>query len=744
MKRRTLFKAAAGTVLLMAGAGGALFLGVSPPTARERLGKAGAGALNGWVRVGPDGRVGVVVPRAEMGQGVNSALCLLVAEELDADWSQVHAEAAPVDKIYANGAVLLNILPVAMNDQGFMAHRLRAIGQTLGSAVGLQITGGSASVRDAWEPLRLAGACARAQLVAAAAQAWGVPAGEISVVRGVLSHASGKKGGFGDFAAAAAQIQPPAQVKLKAPQDWVFIGKGAPRIDLPAKVNGRAVFGIDVRPEGLLYAAIAQCPVLGGTLKGFKPPELPAGSKVQALGTRAVVAISSNTWKAQQLLNQTTIEWQGGHDKLNTQQLREQLIKVLDEQRGFAFRNDGDAAGQLAQGEVISARYEVPFLAHAAMEPINCTAQFKDGKLTVWCSTQVQSFAQQAAARLAGVPLDAVTLHVPYLGGGFGRRLEFDMVEQAVAIALTTEGRPVKLTWSRDEDTQHDFYRPMAMADFKARLGPDGKPLAWFNQVAAPSLGLDTMKRVFPKFAMDSPDKNHIEGAFELPYALPNISVRQLRSEMPVPVGSWRSVGHSYNAFFTECFLDELAAAAKQEPLAYRLSLLEGAPRHKAVLLAAATKAGWQPSSGWPPLPEGQARGVALHESFGSICAQVAEVSLQGNEVRVHRVVAALDCGIAVDPLNVDAQLQSAIVYGLSAALYGEITVAEGRVQQGNFPSYDAIKMASMPRIETVIVASSEPPGGVGEPGTPPIGPAVANAISQITGWRIRQLPIRL
>ncbi len=742
MKRRTFFKAAGGTVLLLAGTGGALFLGVSPPSARERLGKAGPGALNGWVRIGSDGRVGVVLPRAEMGQGVHSALCLLVAEELDADWLQVQAEAAPVDAIYSNNAVLLNVLPLAMSDDGFMAQRLRAIGQTLGSAVGLQITGGSASVRDAWEPMRLAGACARGQLVAAAAQAWGVPAREISVLKGVLRHPSGKQGRFADFAAAAALLPAPQEIALKTPREWTLIGKGAPRLDLPAKVNGSAQFGIDARPDGLLYAAIAQCPVLGGSLKSFKAPELKAGDKVQRLGERALVAISSNTWRAQQLLNQTAIEWQGGHGQLSSQQLREQLIKVLDEEQGFAFRKDGDAAGQLAQGEVISARYEVPFLAHAAMEPINCTAQFKDGKLTVWCSTQVQSFARDAAARTAGVKPEAVTLHVPYLGGGFGRRLEFDMVEQAVAIAMTTAGRPVKLTWSRDEDTQHDFYRPMAMADFKARIGPDGKPLAWLNQVAAPSLGLDTMKRLFPKFAMDSPDKNHIEGAFELPYAIPHIAVRQLRSEMPVPIGSWRSVGHSYNAFFTECFLDELALAAKQEPLAYRLSLLDGAPRHKAVLLAAAQKAGWNKT--WPPLPEGFARGVALHESFGSICAQVAEVHLDGNQVRVRRVVAALDCGIAVDPLNVDAQLQSAIVYGLSAALYGEITIANGRVEQGNFPSYDAIKMATMPVIETVIIPSLAPPGGVGEPGTPPIAAAVANAVSQLTGQRVRRLPIRL
>jgi isoquinoline 1-oxidoreductase beta subunit len=339
---------------------------------------------------------------------------------------------------------------------------------------------------------------------------------------------------------------------------------------------------------------------------------------------------------------------------------------------------------------------------------------------------------------VAGIEMERVTLHVPYLGGGFGRRLETDMAEQAAAIALRSPGRPVKLVWSREEDMQHDMYRPVAMARFAALLGDKGLPEAWVNRVAAPSVSLATTERLLPKMASDMPDKNQIEGAFDLPYAIPQLSVQQLRVKTPVPVGSWRSVGHSYNAFFTEGFIDELAHAAGQDPFAYRRALLAEKPRHRAVLELAATKAGWGQA-----LPAGRARGIALHESFGSWCAQVAEVSLEQGEPRVHRVVCALDCGIVVNPDTVAAQLESAIVYGLSAALYGEITIKGGRVEQGNFPSQEVVRMAQMPKIEVHIVPSSAPPGGVGEPGTPPIAPAVANALFVLTGKRLRRLPLR-
>lgn len=733
-------------------AGGGLLVGCSPPSASSRLGDGktfpstgGPVALNGWVRITPDNRVIVAVPRSEMGQGVYTSLAMLVADELDAAWAQVSAEQAPVADIYANAALLLNVVPFAQDDDGFMARIARVSLQNLGYTLGLQVTGGSSSVRDAWEPMRLAGAAARAVLVEAAAAQWAVSAAQCTVRDGTVAHApSGRSARFGELAAAAAKLTPPASVPLKARKDFRLIGQPVPRNDIADKVNGKAVFGIDVAMPGMLHAAIRQSPVFGGTVNAFKADavlKLRGVKAVVPVGRHAVAVVADNTWRARQAMAQLPIEWnEGPHAKLASADIAAQLRTDLVTESGTGFRNVGEASEVIAAAaNKIEAVYDVPFLAHAPLEPMNCVAQFKDGKVTVWTGTQVPSFAVRAAAQVAGVDEANVTLHVPFLGGGFGRRLEVDMVEQAVAIAMTTGGVPVKLTWSREEDMQHDMYRPAAVARFTAVLDASGMPQAWLNQVSAPSVGLGTLERLYPSIAMDSPDKNHIEGAFDLPYAIPNLEVRQIRSKTPVPVGSWRSVGHSYNAFFTECFIDELAHAAKKDPVAYRRGLLDAHPRHQAVLALAATKAGWG-----TPLPAGRARGIALHESFASICAQVAEVSVTDGVPRVHRVVCALDCGTVVNPDTVDAQLQSAIVFGLSAALHGQITVKDGRVEQGNFPAYDMVKLASMPVIETHLVPSEAPPGGVGEPGTPPIAPAVANALFALTGRRLRSLPLKM
>jgi len=725
-------------------AGGGLLVGCTAPSNESRLGDAKSfSGLNGWVRITPDDKVVVAVPRSEMGQGVHTALAMLVAEELDADWDTVSTETAPIARIYANAAVLLNIVPFQPDDDGFMARFARSAVQRLGYTLSLQITGGSSSVRDAWEPMRLAGASARAMLVRAAAQRWNVPAADCRVERGVVSHAgSGRQARFGELALAAGALSPPDDVQLKAPKDFKIIGRPMPRKDLADKVNGRAVFGIDVRLPGMLYATIRQSPVFGGTVKSVDAAAAKTARGVKdvfQLGDNAVVVVADSYWRARQALAALKIEFDDGPNaKLDSAAISAQLRRDLDAGSGTGFRSVGDADSALAgAARKLEAIYEVPFLAHAPMEPINCVAQVKDGQVTVWASTQVPSFVRWRAARVADVDMDRVTVHVPYLGGGFGRRLEFDMAEQAVAIAMKTGGLPVKLVWSREEDLQHDMYRPAAVARFAAALDANGQPLAWLNRVAAPSVGLGTTERLLPAIAMDMPDKNHIEGAFELPYAIPNLSVRQIRSKTPVPVGSWRSVGHSYNAFFTESFFDELAAAAGKDPYEYRRSLLAAHPRHKAVLELAATKAGWG-----QPLPPDRARGIALHESFGSIVAEVAEVTLQAGEPRVLRVVCAVDCGIVVNPDTVEAQMQSAIVFGLSAALYGRITLKNGRVEQSNFPSYDMLRLAQMPVIETHIVPSSAPPGGVGEPGTPPIAPAVANALFALTGHRVRELPI--
>jgi isoquinoline 1-oxidoreductase beta subunit len=431
---------------------------------------------------------------------------------------------------------------------------------------------------------------------------------------------------------------------------------------------------------------------------------------------------------------------QSANAEVSSASIVKQFQHELATNKGFSYGTTGQPDKAFKEAaKVIEAHYWAPYLAHSAMEPINCVAQVKDGHVEVWCGTQASSVAKWRAAKVADLDTSKVTLHVPYLGGGFGRRLEMDMVEQAVAIAMQLDGKAVKLLWTREEDMQHDMYRPAALSEFRAAVDGQGRVTAWSNRVAAQSVSFDSVKRLMPMAAANSPDKNQIEGAFDIPYEFEHVSVKQVRPEVHVPVGSWRSVGHSYNAFFTESFVDELAYAVKQDPYAYRRSLLEKHPRHRAVLDLAATKAGWG-----QPVKKGHALGIALHESFGSICAQVAEVSLEGGQFKVHRVVCAIDCGVVVNPDTVEAQMQSAIVYGLSAALYGEITIADGRVEQTSFPSYDALRMAQMPVVETHIMPSMAAPGGVGEPATPPIAPAVTNALYALTWTRVRALPIRL
>ncbi|MDE1947620.1 MAG: xanthine dehydrogenase family protein molybdopterin-binding subunit [Burkholderiales bacterium] len=701
------------------------------------------GGLNGWVKLLPDGRVVVAVPRSEMGQGVHTALAMLVAEELDADWSQVSIEAAPPDRIYANTALLLNTLPLQSDDDSLLARVAKASVERLGYALSLQVTGGSSSVRDAWQPMRLAGASARSMLVRAAAARWKVEAAECRTEKGIVQHpASGRSARYGELVAEASALEASTDLRLKKPAEFRLIGKPLARIDLPAKVDGSAAYGIDARPEGLVYAALRRCPVFGGKVRRFDaaPALAMRGVKlVFALGDDAVAVVADRWWRARQAAAALNVEFdEGPNAGLDSAAISAQLRRDLDAGSGTGFRSDGDAAKVLAGAHRrIDALYEVPFLAHAAMEPINCTAQVAHGKVTLWNSTQAPIFARWRAAQVAGVDIEAVTLNLPYLGGGFGRRLEVDMVEQAVGIALKTGGAPVKLVWTREDDFAHDVYRPAALARFSAALDAAGRPLAWSNRVCAPSVSRDTVARLLPALAADMPDKNQIEGAFELPYAIPNVSVRQIRSNTPVPVGSWRSVGHSYNAFFTECFMDELAHAAGQDPFDYRRALLGKKPRHRAVLELAAAKAAWG-----QPLPAGRARGIALHESFGSIVAEVVEVSLVDGWPRVHRVVCAVDCGIVVNPDTVEAQMQGGIVFGLSAALHGRVTIAKGRVVQANFPDYELVRMATMPVIETHIVASNAAPGGVGEPGTPPIAPALANALFALSGKRIRELPL--
>jgi len=746
MKRRGFLIAGAASL------GGALLVGVAlrPPSARSRLGdgqlmRPGADetALNGWIKIDRAGTVTVAVPRAEMGQGVHTALAQLLAEELDADWAQLRVQDAQHDRVYANTALLLNVLPLQPGDEGGLVRLAQGAVQRGGHALGLQVTGGSSSVRDAWEPLRLAGAAARHLLLQAAAAHWAVPLGELRSANGFVLHGE-RRLGYGELAAEAARFSPPAELTLKARKDWQLIGHSPPRLDLPAKVTGQARYGIDVRLPGLRHAALRQAPSFGGSVLRFDTEAIRQRRGVFdafVLDGHTAVVVADSWWRAEASLKAHPPRFHPGpRAGRHSAEMRNTLRRALDQHTGTGFREQGDARAVLARADrVLRAEYEAPFLAHAALEPLNCTALIQQGQVRIWCPTQVASLARWKAAQVAGVPQEAVQIETTYLGGGFGRRLETDVVEQAVAVALRSPGVPVKLLWNREEDFTHDVYRPMGLARFEAALGAQGLPLAWLNQVAGPSVGADSMARLLPALAADLPDKNHIEGAFELPYAIPHLRVRQLRLPLGVPVGYWRSVGHSLNAFFTECFLDELAGAAGQDPLHYREALLAQHPRHLAVLRLATAQAGWGQA-----LPAGRARGLALHESFGSICAQVAEVSVQNGRVRVHRVVCALDAGTIVHPDTVRAQMEGSIIFGLTAALYGEITIEGGAVQERNFPQQPLLSLAETPDIEVHLIDSQRPPGGVGEPGTPPIAPAVCNALAALTGQRIRRLPIRL
>ncbi len=732
--------------------GGVSYFGYRFLSKRDRLAKPAAlklnereHALNGWFKITPDNVVTVMAPRQEMGQGVYTALAMLVAEELDADWSKVKVESAPVDKMYANITMLTDGLPFDDDDKSYAASVARRVGYSLGDTLGVQATGGSTSVRDGWEPMRIAGASAREMLIAAAAQQWQVPASECTTRSGVVSHqASSKQASYGELASAAALLAPPMQPKLKDPENYLLLGKSQRRLDIPEKVTGAAIFGIDIRVPDMVYAAIAQCPVFGGTLKSIddaKIKSMPGVKRIVAL-PNSVAVIADSYWRAQTALAALPIIWdEGANGKLESAAIADQFKRAMESDKAGAYRNEGDVAAELGRAaKVIEAHYQVPFLAHATMEPINCTARVANGGCEVWISNQAPSLVQWIAGKTAGVETDKVVVHTPYLGGGFGRRAEMDAVVQAVTLAKELNGAAVKLLWSREEDTQHDMYRPAALSKFRAALDGDGKPTAWWNRIVGPSVTLSFMERIVPWAASDMmQDKTNAEGSADMQYEIANLKVEHVLSRTPIPVGFWRSVGHSYNAFFKESFVDELAHAAGKDPFEFRKSLLRQHPRHSKVLSTAAEKAGWG-----TPLEKGRGRGIALHESFHTIVAQVAEVAVSPDgEIQVKRVVCAIDCGRTINPDTIVAQMEGGIIFGLSAALFGEITVKDGRVEQGNFPSYDMVRLAETPLIEVHIIDSDAVIGGVGEPGTPPIAPAVANAIFAATGKRIRQLPLQ-
>jgi isoquinoline 1-oxidoreductase subunit beta len=697
-----------------AAAGGGLLLGVALPASfggpqRAEAADAETFAPGAYLRIGADGRIVLVVAQVEMGQGTYTSMPMLIAEELDVGLGQIQVEHAPPDDtLYAN------------------------------PLISFQATIASTSVRVFWEPLRRAGATARAMLVAAAAETWGVEPGSCITRSAVVSHPpTGRTLGYGALARKAAAMPVPATVALKDPKDFTLIGTPAKRLDAPDKVNGKAEFGIDVKIPGLKIATLAQSPVFGGRVKRVDDAAARSVKGVRQIVRLddAVAVVADHMGAAKKGLAALVVEWDDGpHAALGT----DDIVRALEEATrasGPVAQNTGDVGREMASAATkVEATYHLPFLAHATMEPMNCTAHVREDGCEVWVGTQVLARAQAVAAQAAGLPVDKVVVHNHLLGGGFGRRLEIDGVVRAVQIARQVDG-PVKVVWTREEDIRHDMYRPCFVDRLSAGLDERGMPVAWTHRFAGSSI----LARFFPPAFNNGLDPDTTDGAIDLPYALPNVRVEYLHVEPPgIPTAFWRSVGPSHNVFVVESFVDELAAAAKQDPVAYRRALLDQAPRAKAVLELAADKASWG-----QPLPREMGRGVSLQFVFGTYMAQVAEVEVpKDGGVRVRRVVCAVDCGIVVNPDTVRAQIEGAVMFGITAALYGEITLKGGRVEQGNFDTYPILRMNEAPVVEVYLVKSAEAPGGMGEPGTSAIMPAVTNAIFAATGKRLRRLPV--
>jgi len=652
-------------------------------------GDAGAPALNPWLRVNRDNTITLLVDRSEMGQGTLTGLAMLAAEELEVDLEQLRIEFAPAAPEYVN------------------------------PLIGEQMTGGSTGIRAAWDGLRRASAVAHERLIAAAAALWGVKRGECRAQGGVVIHeATGRRAPYAALAASAAAARAPRGVQPKRPDEFRLLGRPLPRLEVPDLALGRAVFGLDVAWQSPLAAVLARCPSFGGRVARFdatdtlRVPGVVAVREVEG----AVAVAAADVPAALAGREALRIEWDLSKAcRLDSAAIHERLAAAL-ERRGAKARARGDVERALEGARrVLEARYETPYLAHAPMEPPNCLAQVSEEGCDVWTGTQAQEAAQALAMEISGLPRERVRVHTPYLGGGFGRRLETDFVGEAVRLAQAL-GRPVRVLWTRADDLRHDFYRPASLAALRGALDEHGAPSAWEQRIAGPELALEEV---------------------DIPYAIPNLREIHVREDPGVPTGYWRSVGASQNAFAVECFVDELAAAAGQDPVAFRLGLLAHAPRHRAVLKLAAERAAWHGRT-----TRGRGCGVAVYHSYGSWVAQIAEVAAEGKAWRVERIVCAADCGIVVNPDAVAAQMEGAIVFALSAALYGEITLRDGAVEQSSFEDYPILRMRDTPRIEVHLAPSREPPGGVGEPGVPPVAPAVANAVFAATGARLRRLPL--
>ncbi len=697
--------------------GGGLILGISFPSCknlREVSTKPSTSFVpNAFIRIGTDDVVTIIVNKSEMGQGVYTSLPMLIAEELEVDWSKIRIKPAPVDPAY-NHTQWGNI----------------------------QGTGGSTSVRSTWEQLTRAGATARVMLITAAAGVWKVDPAHCKAEKGFIIHdATRRRLSYGRVVEKAAYMNPPQDVTLKRPENYKIIGKSMKRLDTPEKTNGKAIFGIDVMMPGLLTAVVARPPVFGGKVKSFhaeKAKEVPGVKKVAHIDS-GVAVVADGFWSAKLGLDALVIAWdEGPLANLSTSQMGKQYAN-LSKTHGLTARKKGEATVKVIEEAAIqlNAEYEVPYLAHATMEPLNCVVDLHEDRCEIWTGTQFQTVDRNAAARVVGLKPEQVKLHTTFLGGGFGRRANpnSDFVVEAVQVAKEVK-RPVKVIWTREDDIKGGYYRPMWYDQISAGLDANGNLIAWQHTIVGQSILRGTQFEQM--IGKDGVDQTSVEGAKDIPYEIPNILVDLHSTKIDVPVQWWRSVGHSHTAFVVESFIDEVAHAVKKDPYEFRSMLLVKHPRHLGVMKLAAEKAGWG-----NPLPAGLARGIAVHKSFGSFIAQVAEVSMNPDgKVDVKKVVCAIDCGRIVNPDTIEAQMESGIVFGLSAALFGAITFKNGRVEQSNFHDYPLLRINEMPKVEVHIVGSKEAPGGVGEPGVPPVAPSVCNAIFALTGKRIRRLPI--
>jgi isoquinoline 1-oxidoreductase beta subunit len=697
-------------------AGGGLVIGAYLPFGSATARASGVFEPNVWIRITADDSVRIMLSMLEMGQGVMTAMPMLVAEELDLDWNRITTEWAPADRRYGNP-----------------------------NFGGAQTTAGSNSTRGMWRVLRQAGAAARAMLVSAAAAEWSVPESSLTTDKGEVLHAaSGRRLRYGALVDKAAALPIPERVALKDPKAFRILGQPLARLDIPEKVNGKAVFGIDVNRPGMLVARVVRPPVFGGSVASFD-----AAAARAVPGVRHVVQVSGGVavvadgyWAASKGAQALRVTWNDGPlAKLSTDDIRRRYAE-LAQKPGAVGRSDGDADALFERGlvpdgvRIVERVFEAPFLAHACMEPMNCTAHVRADRCDVWAPTQSQTATQEAAIRATGLSESQVFVHTTYLGGGFGRRAEPDFVLDAVETSKAV-GAPVKVIWTREDDTRHDFYRPITYVRMWGAVDANGRPVAWKQRLVQSSL----LKRLNPGAlaATKGVDAISLEGASNLPYAIPNLRVEYIETDPGIPYGFWRSVGSSVNGYVTEAFIDELATMAGADPYEFRRALLETHPRHRAVLDMLAERAGWS-----TPLSAGRFRGIALHECFGTITGLVTEVSVERTAVRVHRITCVVDCGWIVNPDTIKAQMEGGIVYGLSAALEGEITIRDGRVVQSHFADYPVLRMPQMPEIETFIMPSTEAPGGIGEPSTAVIGGALANAVSAATGTRIYRLPIVL